>query len=162
PPCVEEGEYRTQVTFEVTSAVGAEERKAFVTVPVYAEVRHRGVRFPKEINDKGGLWLQFPTDGPAPDFVTYDFDLLSDAGKDDPKDDGKDNAGQVVVRWSVQRVAAKNGPGSALAPDDGRVDVLFKDRSVLPVGPVEGKDPLAAGGPRNPIGRGKPCKLTVR
>src|SRR5262249_30563610 len=105
PRCVQEGEDGTELAFEVTSAGGGDEQRVQVSLPVYVEVRHRGVRFPpKQLDSKGALWLHFPEDAPAPEFVTRELTLLSDAEK-------------VPVRWSVERIAARPGPGSPLAAD---------------------------------------------
>jgi hypothetical protein len=149
PRCVQEGEYGTELTFEVNSGEGDDEQRLQVSLPVYVEVRHTGVRFPqKELDARGALWLHFPEGKTAPELVTRRLTLLSDAEK-------------VPVRWSVERVTAKPGPGTALAPEDGRLDVLFNGVSVLAT-KAGGKDPGAEGGPRNPIDRDHPCPLTVR
>src|SRR5262249_37301759 len=121
-----------------------------VSLPVYVEVRHTGVRFPqKQLDAKGALWLHFPEGAPAPEFVTRELTLLSDAEK-------------APVRWSVERIAARPGAGNPLAPDDGRLDVVFKGASGARGAGAGGKDPLTKGGPRDPIRRDHPCPLTVK
>jgi hypothetical protein len=148
PRCVQEGEYGTELTFEVTSTGDGGEHLLQVSLPVYVEVRHTGVRFPqKQLDARGALWLRFPEGATAPPSATRELTLLSDAEK-------------VPVRWSVERIAAKPGPGQPLAPDDGRLDVLFRGASVLSAS--GGKGALKEGGPRDPIRRDHPCPVTVK
>ncbi len=139
PLCVQEGRYRGTVQLQVNAAeAGQAERPLLVSLPVYLEVRHTGVRF-----QRGGLDFKEPLrlasepgDACAP-FVTADFQLVTDAQK-------------APVRWRVERVAPAAGFGKALPADDGRVDVLFKDRSVLGKAASE------------PIRHDHPASLTVK
>jgi hypothetical protein len=148
PRCVQEGEYGTELTFEVTSAGDGGEQLLQVSLPVYVEVRHTGVRLPqKQLDARGALWLRFPEGAPAPPSATRELTLLSDAEK-------------IPVRWSVERIAARPGPGQPLALDDGRLDVLFNSASVL--SPPGGKGALTKGGPRDPIRRDHPCPVTIK
>src|SRR5262249_41509099 len=142
PTCVQEGKYSTQVTFEVTTAADQGMQRLQVSLPVYVEVRHTGVRFRhQDLDSKGLLWLRFPEEKLAEEFATRTLDLITDAEK-------------APVRWSAERIKPKDGPGTALDPGDGRLELLFKGRSVLAPSGIKGKagkEDVEAGGPRDPI-----------
>jgi hypothetical protein len=150
PRCVQEGVYRTELTFEVVSGEGKTEQTSSISLPVQVEVRHKGVRSPPEqLDAKGAFWLGFKGGKAAPEFAARELTLQSDATR-------------APVRWSVERVAAGPGPGTALDPADGRLEVLFKGTPILTTGAGGGKDPSKVGGPRDPIDSRNPCTLTVK
>jgi hypothetical protein len=153
PACVQEGKYSTEVTFEVTTAADQGTQRMQISLPVYVEVRHTGVRFRhQDLDLKGILWLSFPEDKATGEVASRNLDLITDAEK-------------APVRWSVERIKPKDGPGTALDPGDARLDLLFKGRLVLAPSGVKskgGKEDLEAGGPRDPIRADKPATLTVR
>jgi hypothetical protein len=149
PRCVQEGGYETSLTFEISVGESDEAQRLQVSLPVYVEVRHTGVRFLQKELERGALWLRFPEGKTDSESAPQTLTLLSDA--------------EAPVRWSVERVAAKApGLGTTLKPDDGRLHVLFKGSSVLPAPGETGKDPELRGGPRDPLRSGSPCRLTVR
>ncbi len=153
PTCVQEGKYATEVTFEVTTAAEQGTQRLQVSLPVYVEVRHTGVRFRhQDLDLKGLLWLRFPEDKLTEEFAARSLDLITDAEK-------------APVRWSAERIKPKDGPGTALDPSDARLQLLFKGRSVLAPSGIKGKgskEDVEAGGPRDPIRGDKPATLTVK